>query len=117
MYPPETVVAEKVEAMIHLGNLNSRMKEFYDVWRLSQQFEFDAEVLSEAIRQTLTNRETKLIPNEELKAELLESDTLEKQWRAFLVKSGVAGPVSFHDVLDQIAVFLGPLFERIDHLQ
>ena len=41
MYPPETVVAEKVEAMVHLGSLNSRMKDFYDVWRLSQQFEFD----------------------------------------------------------------------------
>ena len=40
-YPPETVVAEKVEAMIHLGSLNSRMKDFYDVWRLSRQFEFD----------------------------------------------------------------------------
>ena len=52
MYPPETVVAEKVEAMVHLGSLNSRMKDFYDVWRLSRQFEFDDSVLSEAIKQT-----------------------------------------------------------------
>ena len=51
MYPPETVVAEKVEAMVHLGSLNSRMKDFYDVWRLSRQFEFDDSVLSEAIRR------------------------------------------------------------------
>jgi hypothetical protein len=41
MYPPETVVAEKVEAMIHLGSLNSRMKDFHDVWRLSRQFDFE----------------------------------------------------------------------------
>jgi predicted nucleotidyltransferase component of viral defense system len=40
-YPPETVVSEKVEAMIHLAGLNSRMKDFYDVWRLSQQQAFD----------------------------------------------------------------------------
>ena len=117
MYPPETVVAEKVEAMIHLGSLNSRMKDFYDVWRLSRQFEFNPEVLSEAIRQTLKNRDTKLIPFDELKADLLGNDTLEKQWSAFLRKSGVTGPESFHEVLDEIAVFLDPLFERIDHLQ
>ena len=117
MYLPETVIAEKVEAMIHLGSLNSRMKDFYDIWRLSRQFEFDPEVLSEAIRQTLKNRETRPIPLDELKAELLENHTLERQWSAFLAKSGVTGPRSFHEVLDQVAVFLGPLFKRIDHLQ
>lgn len=117
MYPPETVVAEKVEAMIHLGSLNSRMKDFYDVWRLSRQFDFDPEIQSEAIRQTLENRETKLMPYDELKADLLENDKLEKQWSAFLEKSGVTGPETFHDVLEEIATFLSPLFERIDHLQ
>jgi len=117
MYPPETVVAEKVEAMIHLGSLNSRMKDFYDVWRLLQQFDFDVEILSESIRQTLNNRQTQLMPFDELKADLLGSDRLEKQWSAFLAKSGVTGPESFHEVLDQMATFLGPLFERIDNLQ
>jgi hypothetical protein len=49
------------------------------------------------------------------KADLLENKTLEKQWTAFLAKSGVPGPESFQEVLDQIAAFLGPLFERIGH--
>lgn len=40
MYPPETVIAEKAEAMVYLGGLNSRMKDFYDVWRMSEQFDF-----------------------------------------------------------------------------
>lgn len=117
MYPPETVVAEKVEAMVHLGSLNSRMKDFYDVWRLSRQFEFDDSVLSEAIKQTFDNRGTELIPFGELKAELLENETLEKLWSAFLAKTGLTAPKSFHKVLDEIALFLGPLFERVDHLQ
>ncbi len=39
VYPPETVIAEKAEAVVYLGNLNSRMKDFYDIWRLSQQFD------------------------------------------------------------------------------
>lgn len=117
MYPPESVVAEKVEAMVHLGSMNSRMKDFYDVWRLSRQFEFDDSVLGEAIKQTFDNRGTELMPFGELKAELLENETLEKLWSAFLAKSGVTAPKSFYEVLDEIASFLSPLFERVDHLQ
>ena len=77
MYPPETVVAEKVEAMVHLGSLNSRMKDFYDVWRLARQFEFDDSVLSEAIKQTFDNRGTELIPFGELSALWLQANTPE----------------------------------------
>jgi len=52
IYPPETVVAEKAEAMVHLGRLNSRMKDFYDIWRISLQFNFNGEDLYEAVRRT-----------------------------------------------------------------
>ena len=117
MYRPETVVAEKVEAMVHLGSLNSRMKDFYDVWRLSRQFEFEDSILVEAIKQTFDNRDTELIQFGELKSDLLENKTLEKLWSAFLAKTGVTAPESFHEVLDEIALFLSPLLERIDHLQ
>lgn len=48
-YSQETVVAEKFEAMVKLGLVNSRMKDFYDIWLLSQQFDFDGSVLSNAI--------------------------------------------------------------------
>ena len=117
MYPPETVVAEKAEAMVHLGSLNSRMKDFYDIWRLSQQFKFDDTVLGNAIRQTFENRGTELLPFDELKADLVQNEVLEKQWSAFLGKTGVSGPQSFHEVLDQIEKFLGPLFERVNNLE
>jgi hypothetical protein len=112
MYPPETVIAERVEAMVHLGGLNSRMKDFYDVWRLSQQFEFDDSVLSEAITQTFNNRGTKLIPFDELKASLLENESVENQWSAFLAKSGVAGPASFEDVLTAIGAILNSVLDQ-----
>jgi len=48
-YPRESVVAEKLEAMVHLGVTNSRMKDFFDVWFLSQTFAFDGTVVSAAI--------------------------------------------------------------------
>lgn len=50
--PIYTVVAEKLEAMVLLGEANSRRKDFYDMWFLSQQFDFDGQMLVEAIRAT-----------------------------------------------------------------
>jgi len=55
-YPKETVIAEKFEAMIKLGQFNSRMKDFYDIQVLLRQFGFDGEVLRLAIERTFANR-------------------------------------------------------------
>lgn len=52
MYRPETVVAEKLHGMAKLGLANSRMKDYYDVWHLSQRYEFDSASLARAIRRT-----------------------------------------------------------------
>lgn len=57
-YSRESAIAEKFEAMVQLGELNSRMKDFYDIWLLSRYFEFDGTELTEAIRLTFENRET-----------------------------------------------------------
>ena len=80
IYPPETVVAEKAEAMVHLGSLNSRMKDFHDIWRMSQQFNFKGTDLCEALRGTFAKRETAVIEFDDLITELLDSETLQKQW-------------------------------------
>ena len=112
-YPPETVVAEKVEAMLHLGELNSRMKDFFDVWRLSRLYSFDARILSEAIRATLDNRKTDVMAFGELRQELLGSSDKQAQWTAFLENSGVAGPDSFAILLDFLDLFLSPVLDAI----
>ena len=54
----ESTIAEKFQAMVKLGILNSRMKDFYDVWLLSRMFDFKGETLSEAIEKTFKNRKT-----------------------------------------------------------
>lgn len=56
VYPRESVVAEKVDAMILLGIRNSRMKDYYDLWTLAQHFSFDAELLAKSINATLKRR-------------------------------------------------------------
>lgn len=83
-YPRETVVAEKAQAMVHLASLNSRMKDFYDIWRLSRQFGFDGQVLGEAIRKTFDRRKTTIVDFDELAAELRDAAEMEQQWSAFL---------------------------------
>jgi hypothetical protein len=114
-YPTETVIAEKTEAMIKLGRINSRMKDFYDVWLLSQHFGFDAEVLSSAIRRTLEKRKTEVMGFDALQAEILENHDIEKQWSAFLRKSQLEAPGSFADILMQIDSFLAPILSALKH--
>jgi hypothetical protein len=72
-YTPESVIAEKSQAMVHLGSLNSRMKDFYDIWRMSRQFDFQGKTLQEAMQRTFNNRDTEFVVFEDLTQELLES--------------------------------------------
>jgi hypothetical protein len=61
VYPRETVVAEKFEAMVQLGMTNSRMKDYFDLWFMSRHFEFEGPTLAAAVRATFERRGT-LIP-------------------------------------------------------
>jgi hypothetical protein len=58
-YTPQTSIAEKFESIIRLGFANTRLKDFYDVWLLIQQFDFDRKELQKIILQVLKNRGTK----------------------------------------------------------
>jgi len=88
MYPRETVVAEKFEAMVKLGILNSRMKDYYDLWVLAREFEFDGNTLSAAIRATFRRRKTPLtveVPSALTAA--FSGDAMKlRQWQAFVRK-------------------------------
>ena len=81
-YSRESSISEKLEAMVKLGVLNSRMKDFYDIWLLSRQFDFDGAKLTEAIRLTFERRGTKLPLKIEAFAEPF-IETKQTQWAAF----------------------------------
>lgn len=90
-YPRETVVAEKLEALVKLGMTNTRMKDFYDLWRLSQDFDFDGALLVAAIKSTFNRRGTEIPPGAPLAlTDEFSRDTQKaRQWEAFLKKSGL----------------------------
>ena len=88
VYPRETVVAEKLEAIVSLGMPNTRMKDFYDLWVLSRRYEFSGDVLSQAIRATFERRGTPLpvgLPIG-LSADYAADAAHRAQWEAFLTR-------------------------------
>lgn len=113
-YPLETVVAEKFQAMVALGIKNSRMKDFYDVWLLSNQTNFQGKVLSKAIKATFEKRETP-IPNQKPFAftdEFYQDSMKETQWKSFL-KKGKLGDLEFEKIIEELIDFLMPISESI----
>ncbi len=109
-YPRETVVAEKVEAMVHLGIANSRMKDFFDIWFLAQNFMFEGQVLSEAFRATFLRRGTPIpaVPPVALTAVFAADVSKAAQWKAFVARGGVAHNVSLGEIVEAIAGFVWP---------
>lgn len=108
-YSRESAVAEKFDAMFKLGELNSRMKDFYDIRLLSRHFDFDGDVLAEAIRRTLGKRETSLssdvAPFSDGFAEMKQA-----QWSAFRRRLGQEQtPASFTEVVGSVRDFLLPI--------
>ncbi len=100
-YPRETVVAEKLEAMVQLGMANSRMKDFYDVAVLGRIFDFDGTLLARAIRATFERRKTPLpvtVPVA-LTAEFAEDSTKKTQWSGFTRKAGIRGAGSLAETI------------------
>jgi len=116
-YPPETVIAEKFEAMLSLGMANSRMKDFYDLWTLSRTMSFELTTLRTAVRATAERRKTPLPadPPEGLTGQFADDASKQAQWKAFVRRlgEGHAAP-SLGEVVRVIAEFLQPVLQEGD---
>lgn len=114
-YTRETTVAEKFEAMVKLGQLNSRIRDFFDIWLLSRQFDFDGPTLAKAIQTTFSRRGTPLSEKPGASIITFASDpTKQTQWRGFLRKSRLEfAPPDLAQVVQAIAEFLGPVADAV----
>jgi hypothetical protein len=114
-YTRETAVAEKFEAMTKLGQLNSRLKDFFDIWLLSRQFDFDGPTLAAAITQTFANRKTPMASRPVALTEAFAEDPVKAaQWRGFLRKSRLeSAPKELGQVVQALALFLLPVADAI----
>jgi predicted nucleotidyltransferase component of viral defense system len=114
-YPKEAVIAEKLHCIIDRGRINSRMKDFYDLWFIIIQFNFKGEILQDAIINTFTQRRT-LIPND-LPVGFSDDFVKEKsgQWRAFLntFNPEFQNIYDFMYVIHTLRNFIIPIFNAI----
>ncbi|MCF6194656.1 MAG: nucleotidyl transferase AbiEii/AbiGii toxin family protein [Kangiellaceae bacterium] len=108
-YSKETTIAEKLEAMVKLGELNSRMKDFYDIWLLSRQFPFDGIDLQKSIIGTFSQRGTELSSEIEAFTEGF-AKVKDVQWKAFRNNiNNESIPLNFEVITDQIKSFIQPI--------
>jgi len=108
-YRHETVVAEKFEAIVKLGQANSRAKDFYDLWKLSREHQFEGDGLARAIAATFARRKT-TIPAERpigLTRAFADDPAKQQLWKAFAKNIGVELP-PLGEVIEEVAAFLMP---------
>ena len=112
IYPMATAIAEKTEAMVSRGLLNSRMKDFYDIWLLSELFDHDYATLRQAIHNTFERRNVSLpsVTPDAWTEEFAKNLMKATQWSAFLRKNKLtAAPANFVATVARIAAFLRPV--------
>lgn len=113
-YSVETVIAEKFEAMIDLAEINSRMKDFYDLYRLLGGDTYKPKVLVEAIRNTFVRRGTTYREPHPLFTNTFASDdNRNRQWKVFLRKSYLDQTIPFPEVMQLITSKLLPIYEQL----
>ena len=116
VYPPEAVIAEKLHAMVELSMLNSRLKDYYDIWTLSRLFRFDAPRLGAAIRATFERRKTALPAREPpaLSSQFAGGAARAQQWKAFLRRTHLPQDTAgLEEVVEAVRGFLMPVLSAL----
>lgn len=115
-YSLETVIAEKMHAIIDLADQSSRMKDYYDLHRILKEKEYDTEVLQEAIIRTFENRHTLYDENTMFfRKDFGINQQMEVRWKAFMRKITKTNDITFSEVVTFIQETLRPYWENIPH--
>ena len=114
-YSLESVISEKFETMVRRGEVNSRMKDFYDIWFLASHFDFNGSILSQAVSTTFAHRGTPLpakpVP---LSSDMAQNVQKQQQWTAFINRSRLEDvPEGYHNIIEEISTFLQPIVQAI----
>lgn len=112
-YNLENTIAEKFEAMVKLKQINSRMKDFYDIWFISHQCKISPDRLIEAIKFTFKQHGTELSePIDAFSEKFISSH--QPMWTAFckaIKQENV--PESFQEIVNEVKMFFEPIIKTI----
>ncbi|TLX70053.1 nucleotidyl transferase AbiEii/AbiGii toxin family protein [Pseudomonas nicosulfuronedens] len=110
MYPQATVIAEKFEAMVRFGAINSRLKDYFDIWVIIRTFPLDMPVLIRAISGTFERRGATIPTGIPVGLSPDFVQIVGQQWQGYLrLNPQVNPPSPFEDLLSDLRQFFGPV--------
>ena len=112
-YSISSVISEKFEAIVSLGDANSRYKDFYDIYILAERYDLDGIELKGAIKETFEHRETGFDDIFAFTGDFITSEIHQSRWKAFLKKKKALVKVELNDVVNLLRTLLLPLVDSI----
>jgi hypothetical protein len=113
-YSLETVIAEKMHAIVDLADQSSRMKDYYDLYNILSKEQYDSVILQEAIERTFANRHTSYDANNTFfNKEFSNNQQMQVRWQAFMRKITPKDEMSFPDIVSYLQEKLRPYWERL----
>ena len=117
-YSTETVIAEKMHAIIDLADQSSRMKDYYDIYHLLTSFQYDTAILQDAINRTFENRHTPYNADTMFfREDFPNHPQMQVRWTAFLRKSAINSALSFPEVVRWLQDTLRPYWTAYGRIQ
>ena len=110
-YSIASVISEKFEAIVSLGDANSRYKDFYDIYILADRYDLDGLELKEAVKETFEYRRTGFDDIFAFKDEFTASEIHQSRWKAFLKKKKALVNVELVEVISLLRGLLLPIVE------
>ena len=112
-YSIESLIAEKFEAIVSLGEVNGRMKDYYDICTIAERRDFDGSLLQTAIIETFRHRNTGFDEIVAFQEGFCEDSLRASRWKGFLKQKNVLTPIDFKNAIETIQVFLDPVVQAI----
>ena len=112
-YSIYSVIAEKFEATVSLGMLNSRYKDFYDIYCLSKKIDLDGKQLTEAVKLTFSHRKTSIEQIEAFTDDFIYSPVNINRWQSFIKSKHIFSYIPFEDTINQCKKLLIPIVDSI----
>lgn len=109
-YNNETILAEKIETILHRGIYNSRMKDYYDVYMFLTEFRdtIDEKIFNLALENTFSKRNSTemLADYKQILGEIKNYERIKNQWNIYSKKNIYANGIEFEDIINKIEEFL-----------
>lgn len=113
-YSLETVIAEKMHAIVDLADQSSRMKDYYDLYNILSKEQYDSVTLQEAVERTFANRRTSYDANNLFfNKDFSNNQQMQVRWQAFMRKITKSDEMSFSDIVSFLQEKLRPYWERL----